>query len=129
MPTLHNVLILLLSKFQVTCGRCYRFLHSKCFLSVFCFLLYNYFAFHKITSNKLFIVYCLFKMVLHVYGLYSIKRVGKGVPRSLKYCYANYYWSVACNHCYFYRKVYSVILNNKNFYDCNMKILIFLLFL
>ena len=32
------------------------------------FILYNDFAFHRVSSNKLFIVYCLFKIILHVYN-------------------------------------------------------------
>ena len=58
---------------------------------VFCFFLYNDFTFHKIFSNKLFIIYCLFKMLLHIYNLYSFKRVDIVVPMSLKYYYANEY--------------------------------------
>ena len=32
----------------------------------FCFFLYNGFAFNRISSNKLFIVYCLYKILLHI---------------------------------------------------------------
>ena len=56
---------------------------------VFCFFLYNDFSFHKISNNKLFIVYRSIKMLLHIYNLYSLKRVDIGVPMSLKYYYAN----------------------------------------
>ena len=44
-------------------------------LLVFCFFLYNDFEFHKTSNNKLSIVYCLSEIFLHIYNLYSFKRV------------------------------------------------------
>ena len=58
-------------------------------LLVFCFFLYNDFEFHKISNNKLAIVYCLFEIFLQIYNLYSFKRVNICVPVSLRYYYAN----------------------------------------
>ena len=88
---------------------------------VFRFFLYNDFAFNRVYSNKLFIFYCLFNMLFHIYNLYLLKSVTKSImPINIDR------WRITTG--FLYGKVYSVIPNNKDSCDCNMKFLIFVFF-
>ena len=63
-------------------GRCYRFFHNKWFVFSLLFFPIQCFAFDRMSSNKLFIVYCLYKMLLYIIIYVHVR----GLIKVTSYC-------------------------------------------